>query len=224
MSLDENIEISPPKAYNPEDTPSILPPAEDENQILDDPGLDNEPENTGPETNEYEKAELVGDEADNNHKYSLLTETEISPPIAPHQEYTTAPSIQLPNENENQISKNPYLDNEPENTNTEMNDLEIEGENKDELGKQEVDENDKEINRESVEESFDDLAFQQALEKLRNFKPKRPVQPTQQFPDLSVEGETMARPRDDHAGGSPHCVGPIAFFEVSCPPVALTLL
>merc|ERR1711971_1311461 len=44
-----------------------------------------------------------------------------------------------------------------------------------------------------AEKSSEDLSIQQTLDQLRNFKPKRPVLPSSQFPDLSVEGETIAR-------------------------------
>ena len=43
------------------------------------------------------------------------------------------------------------------------------------------------------EKSLENFSFEETLERLRNFKPKRPVEPSSQFPDLSVEGETMAR-------------------------------
>lgn len=46
-------------------------------------------------------------------------------------------------------------------------------------------------------EDVAELEFQEALEKLENFKPKRPRLPTSQFPDLSVEGETMARTKSN---------------------------
>ena len=45
-----------------------------------------------------------------------------------------------------------------------------------------------------------DLTFEELLEKLQNFKPKRPRKPTSQFPDLSVEGEAQARLKSYGAG------------------------
>lgn len=47
------------------------------------------------------------------------------------------------------------------------------------------------------EQNIAEMEFQEALDKLQNFKPKRPRLPTSQFPDLSVEGETMARTKSN---------------------------
>lgn len=44
-----------------------------------------------------------------------------------------------------------------------------------------------------ADNGLDELTLEETLEKLRNFTPKKPRVPTSQFPDLSVEGETMAR-------------------------------
>jgi len=192
---EEDIEIIPETACNPEDTPST-----GKTQILVEPIEEKASESNVPEIKEYKKVEVVVDEVDDGHKSPSLLENdiEISPKIASNSQDNTT-SIVPPNKVENEISNNSAVENVPENIDPEIIEpQEEESKNDDELEKQVVEENDDKIDnesleREQIEESFDDLSFQQALDKLKNFKPKRPVQPSPQFPDLSVEGETMAR-------------------------------
>ena len=191
---EEDIEIISETACNPEDTPST-----DKTQILVEPNEEKASESNVLEIKEYKKVEVVVDEADDGHKSpSIEDDIENSPQIASNSQDNTT-SIVPPNEVENEISIHSAVENEPVNTDPEIIEpQEEESKNDDELEKQVVEENDdkmdnESLEREQIEESFDDLSFQQALDKLKNFKPKRPVQPSPQFPDLSVEGETMAR-------------------------------